>query len=115
MWGPGRSGNPGGRPKVSREWKDICRRMEPEAMSALRKALQTKGERVPAAALILAYSRGRPEVRATVRVIHSLADLTEQELLAIIGRGTPDAIEGDATELLADVATEGELPTITTD
>src|SRR5690348_7816332 len=57
---PGRSGNPGGRPKRSRDIAELARRHTSEAISALVEALSEKGERVAAAKVLLAYGYGNP-------------------------------------------------------
>jgi hypothetical protein len=65
MPGPGRpfqkgqSGNPTGRPKRDREIEELARQHTPAAIAALVEALNGK-DRVPAAALLLAYAYGKP-------------------------------------------------------
>jgi hypothetical protein len=59
---PGQSGNPSGRPKRFAEVKALAHGHGPAAIEALVKALGGK-DRVPAAALLLAYAFGRPRAR----------------------------------------------------
>jgi hypothetical protein len=65
MPGPGRpfqkgqSGNPTGRPKRDCEIEELARQHTPAAIAALVEALNGK-DRVPAAALLLAYAYGKP-------------------------------------------------------
>lgn len=80
---PGVSGNPGGRPKIVSTLKEMCREKTPEIFAELLVALKNPVTTVTAAALLLAYGYGRPVVNAHVRVIRGLADLTEEELIAI--------------------------------
>jgi hypothetical protein len=55
----GQSGNPSGRPKKDREIEELARQHTPAAIAALVEALNGK-DRVPAAALLLAYAYGKP-------------------------------------------------------
>ncbi len=52
---------------------EVCKRRVPKPMA------------VRAAELVLAYARGRPAQTQNVRVIRSLEDLTEAELIALAG------------------------------
>jgi hypothetical protein len=57
MFEPGKSGNPGGRPKGIQH---LARKHTTEAIAALVAALDNPKERVPAATVLLAYGWGRP-------------------------------------------------------
>src|SRR5688572_6726077 len=62
---PGQSGNPGGRPKLTSEFRELCRANTPEYIAELeRLALKGKREatRTRALNLLLAYGWGRPTV-----------------------------------------------------
>ena len=83
---PGQSGNPDGRPAIVKSLQAACREHTPTAIKALLAALETPGERVPAANLLLAYGYGRPAQTQNVRFISSVKDLTDAELAAVTGR-----------------------------
>lgn len=77
---------PKGRPKAPADVRLIARLLVPDAYRALKAALKRPGERVSAAQTILAYGVGKPQTNATVRVIHSIEDLSEAELMVIAGQ-----------------------------
>lgn len=81
---PGQSGNPAGRPRVPPEFKQACRELTDTALTALTEALKVSGERVPAAALIMAYGYGKPVARIEHRIIRTVGDLTDEELAGIL-------------------------------
>ena len=83
---PGVSGNPGGKRKLD-TFKAKLSELEPDAITALEEAARGKDRKlaVQASQVILAYLHGRPMQSQQVRVIRSLADLSEEELLAIAG------------------------------
>ena len=87
----GEVSNPRGRPKVVKHIQELARANTEEAVHALLAALKNPGERVPAATVLLAYGYGRPIQNATVRVIRSIEDLTDEELMAIAGDGGEEA------------------------
>ena len=60
-WKKGQSGNPGGRPKKSYEVQERFRELSPQAEKALLAALETPGERVAAARIILERAWGKPQ------------------------------------------------------
>lgn len=93
---PGKSGNPGGKPKLPNDVKMLARLYTAEAVEALRKALKAPGERVPAANTLLAYGYGKPTANLTVRVITNLEELSDDELRAIAGDDETPMIEGKA-------------------
>jgi hypothetical protein len=70
----GQSGNPTGRPKRDREIEELARQHTPAAIEALLRALNDK-DRVPAAALLLAYGFGKPRQLAEASIT---ADVTHQ-------------------------------------
>jgi hypothetical protein len=82
---PGQSGNPGGRPKGTREFVELCRCHSDKAVQALLEALQRPRDSVAAANTLLAYAHGRPVQTQNVRVIRSIEDLTEEELMVLAG------------------------------
>lgn len=82
-WEKGKSGNPGGRPKVAADVKLLAREHTQAAIEALVEALKKPNERVPAANVLLAYGYGRPQQTVNVRKITDVADLTDEELAAL--------------------------------
>ena len=93
----GQSGNPGGRPKVVAEIRQLARERGPEAIAALVKVM-TKGKseaaRVAAANALLDRGWGRPkpsdETEITHRYVVELPSvLTKAEWLAKYGRALP--------------------------
>jgi hypothetical protein len=87
---PGQSGNPGGRPKGTREFVELCRSHSDKAVKALLEALERPRDAVAAANTLLAYAHGRPVQTQNVRVIRSFEDLTEEELQQLAGMGQGD-------------------------
>jgi len=71
----GQSGNPGGQSKIAKNIRDLARQHRPEAIAALVAALESPGERVPAANTLLAYSDGKPAANVNIRVITSVREL----------------------------------------
>jgi len=59
-WPPGRSGNPGGRPKAALDIQALARQHTPEAIQALVDALANPRERVSAAVALLDRGWGKP-------------------------------------------------------
>ena len=57
---PGKSGNPGGRAPIVRDFQEMCREKTPQVIEALQKALENPGERVRAAEVLAAYGYGKP-------------------------------------------------------
>lgn len=49
-----------------------------------------------AATVLLAYGYGKPQSNVNVRVIHSIEDLSDEELAAIAHAEGPPMIEGQA-------------------
>jgi hypothetical protein len=65
-WTKGRSGNPGGRPKLPEEAKAQIRDLAPLAIAALAKALESDDERVVVAAATQILDRGYGKPAQTV-------------------------------------------------
>ena len=99
-WQPGQSGNPGGRPKVVGEIRDLARSYTRSAFATLLTVCRNKeappAARVAAAAHILDRGYGKPtqHVTATVRNINQM---TDDELFAFLeGSDEADGSEGIA-------------------
>ena len=87
---PGQSGNPGGRPKRSISFQQLCREEQPanfERLKAIAADPRHK-QQVEAIKIMLAYDLGRPIQTQNVRMIRSVQDLTEEELQALVDEGT---------------------------
>lgn len=67
-WKPGESGNPGGRPKGYTAFRKLCRSHTTKALDALVDALDTEGERVAAAKVLLEFGWGKAEPRSKMSV-----------------------------------------------
>lgn len=88
---PGTSGNPGGRPRLRKEFRDACRADSYEALETLRAEMRrgdTSAARIRAAEVVLAYAYGRPtpagaEDEAQERP-PALAKLSNEKLNAIL-------------------------------
>lgn len=110
-WAPGKSGNPGGRPKAEREVIDLAREASPRAIGRLIELVDSADERVSIAAAnsVLERAFGKPTqplsgdvdnplIPATpsVEVLAKLTAEQRAELRAIVGSiaGEP---EGDGT------------------
>lgn len=87
---PGQTGNPNGRPKVVVSLQSLARQHTEAAIDALVKALGITTTRVQAATALLDRGYGRPIQTANVRVVRSLADLSDEELMAIASDPTGD-------------------------
>lgn len=87
--GPGRpfskgvSGNPGGRPIVSKDVQELARQHTPEAMRALLEALHDPRQKVAAACAILDRGYGRPTQAHTIDHNFSAAAARDEALAAI--------------------------------
>ena len=103
---PGRSGNPGGRP---RGIEARCREFTEEALQALRAALRNPKERVAAASVLLSYGWGKPKqvieanAETSVTMLHLLASqsigagLRSEALLGVTA--TPTLAEPQVIDL----------------
>jgi hypothetical protein len=85
-----------GRPLKHLSARLACQDLVPDAIKALKSALKRPGERIEAAKTILAYSYGKPQTTSNIRVIHSVQDLSEDELRTIAGEA--EEIEEDNKE-----------------
>ena len=86
----GQSRNPGGRPKLPAEIKQMLEEKGPEALDLLVKHLQHKDSRIAQAAAIAILDRayGKPVQQIdTNAVFRSASDLTDDELASIAARG----------------------------
>lgn len=96
-WQPGQSGNPGGRPKVIGELRDLARIHTLEALETLTEIMKDKGAppaaRVAAVSHILDRGYGKPTqtISATVQ---NIRQMTDDELLSFI-TGTDEAGGGE--------------------
>jgi hypothetical protein len=90
---PGQSGNPAGRPKVSVTFQALCREERPALFEKLKAIAYEEGHRhqIRGIELMLAYDLGRPVQTQNVRTIRSFADLTDEELAALVSEGEADA------------------------
>lgn len=68
-WGPGRSGNPGGRPKVAAEVQELARAHGPTAIERLAALMESENENVAirAAETLLDRGYGRPPQAMVIR------------------------------------------------
>lgn len=87
LWKPGQSGNPGGRPKVVAEVRDLARAHTEDALATLASIMKNEGAppaaRVSAAAHILDRGYGKPQ-QSIVSTIRDVRQLTDDELLAYL-------------------------------
>jgi hypothetical protein len=107
---PGRSGNPGGRPKRNVEIQELARARTADAIAALEAALKSPGERVAAAKELLDRGWGRALQRtenlntntkdAAYAVLRHASPATRASLRAVLQQAQLEAqaveIEGDA-------------------
>lgn len=92
-WGPGQSGNPGGRPKIAAEVRDLAREHGGKAIERLVALMHSKNESVAvrAAEAILDRDYGRPrqamELTENIRPLEPPRDfskLTDEEWKALV-------------------------------
>jgi hypothetical protein len=90
---PGQSGNPAGRPKASITFQALCREERPALFEKLKAIAYEHGHthQIRAIELMLAYDLGRPTQTHNVRTIRSFADLTDEEIAALVSAGDADA------------------------
>lgn len=97
-WKPGVSGNPGGRPRVVGELKELARSYTLEAMETLAKVMRDDNAppaaRVAAVGHILDRGYGKPtqHISQTVRQVR---EMTDAELLAFLAGPVGEADGGD--------------------
>jgi hypothetical protein len=100
QWKPGQSGNPGGRPAVIREIRDLARENTLKAFNTLLNACEAEdapwAARVAAAAHILDRGYGKPTQHVSQTVRH-IKQMTDDELLSYLsGVESADSGEGIA-------------------
>ena len=87
---PGKSGNPGGRPKAARSIQELARKHAPEAINTLAEIARegTPGARVSAAVALLDRAYGKPPQFNTgdATSFRKAVDLSDDELAAIVTR-----------------------------
>ena len=86
---PGKSGNPGGRPKAAHSIQELARKHAPEAIQTLADiAKKGTGARVSAAIALLDRAYGKPPQFNTgdAQAFRQAVDLTDDELAAIASR-----------------------------
>jgi hypothetical protein len=87
---PGKSGNPGGRPKEVEAVRELARQHTGEAIQTLaaimRDGKEPAAARVRAAEYVLDRGWGRPETTANVKLPRDVRDLSTDGLLAIIAK-----------------------------
>ena len=93
-FGAGQRQNPGGRPKALVAVQDLARQHTPEAIMALVEALKVKGERVPAAAVLLDRAWGKVP-QAITGADGGALGITIQVVTGV-ARDEPEQIEAEA-------------------
>jgi hypothetical protein len=87
---PGRSGNPGGRPRAAHNVQELARQHAPKAIETLAEIAEkgTPGARVSAAIALLDRAYGKPPQFNTGDTgnFRKAIDMTDDELAAIVGR-----------------------------
>ncbi len=87
LWKPGQSGNPGGRPKVLGEVRELARVHTEDALATLATIMKNEAAppaaRVSAAAHILDRGYGKPQ-QSIVSTIRDVRQLSDDELLAYL-------------------------------
>jgi hypothetical protein len=87
---PGQSGNPGGRPKVAAEIRDLARHHTATALRTLVEIAEhgeSENARVAAANALLDRGWGKPRQEVEIGGTLNLEDLTDDELLRIARSG----------------------------
>lgn len=95
-WPKGVSGNPKGLPTKPHKFRKMCRALTPEALAALKAALQEPGERVPAAKAVLEFAWGKAPSAEVIAQLDGQAKAS---------RGA--AVREDALEAVSDALAEG--------
>ena len=97
---PGRSGNPGGRPKVVREVQELARQHTPDVINALvevcNTAVRHPSARVAAAIALLDRAYGKPAQTIAAEVPpRSIKHYTTEELEALLTKHLERAADED--------------------
>jgi hypothetical protein len=86
VWQPGQSGNPGGRPRELKAFRQQVREHGPEAIShvldVMRDSEAENRDRLNAASLLLAYGFGRPQALPPVEDVDNEPTLVSDQELA---------------------------------
>lgn len=93
----GQSGNPGGRPRIPADVKELARAMAKPAVDALAEIVKSKkapaAARVSAAVALLDRGYGKPAQTINANVRRSFSDISDAELAAIATGGGAEASE----------------------
>ncbi len=101
---PGKSGNPGGRPKVLGHVRDLARAQTDTAINTLVAIMSNSkspaAARVRAAELLLDRGWGKPEAKTEVGLPGSFEDLSDEKLKQtifdqLVARGLPEDMARD--------------------
>ncbi len=98
---PGRSGNPGGRPKSTHSIQELARKHAPEALDVLVQIMLNEkappNARVAAANTLLDRAYGKAPTFSTsdTQVFKRAIDMTDDELAAIVGRAKLTLVKSD--------------------
>ena len=99
VWKPGISGNPGGRPKVLHDVKQLAKEASKDAIDTLIKVMKNDqapvAARVTAAQAILDRAWGKPSqtIEANINVFDRMSD---EELVKFISSGAPGTSASDS-------------------
>lgn len=92
-WGPGQSGNPGGRPKIAAEVRDLAREHGGKAIERLVALMHSKNESVAVRAVEAILDRGYGRPRQAMELIENIppqepprdfSKLTDEEWKALL-------------------------------
>lgn len=90
-WKPGQSGNPGGRPKGTREFSEACRAVADNARKVLAEVMlddkAPASSRVTAATVLIERAYGRPPADVSLNVKRNIDDFSDEELAALMETG----------------------------
>src|SRR6266404_6292667 len=95
----GRSGNPGGRPRIPDDVRELARAHTLEAVQTLVDVMRDMeappASRVRASECLLDRAWGKPETTATIRLPKDVRDLTTAEILARLSDTRPGEADED--------------------